>query len=319
MTFRPRLRSIELTFSVLLGAASVLLSACDKKASATNGGVSASAAATAGAPNANASQPEPGVLKGAARDAQGHPLKTFGGSISGYSLRSGQSQTVTFEGANGTFHVNTGPGQFSSRAWTDVEYNGRNYRIDLRPVDGKSVLATQDTTNGVVKDFVWQLGGFRPGSDERTDDRFYSHHGGSVMLYAEGNGAAYHESVERNYQAKPEPKIPADSTIEVTLTPDGPLIDGSEGKPVVLKTKPADVRGYMNRLTRGIPIGRYKATARELTATGETKPLRVVQYDTFGKTKPVGPAESITVEFIQSKPASDNINCVDEINLLAMY
>jgi hypothetical protein len=314
MKFQSHRCSTRFAFVVLLAAAPLSLTACDKKASGTSG-----AGASAAAPDANASQPEAGVLKGTARDAQGKPLKSFGGSISGYSLKSGQSQTVTFEGKDGVFHVNTGPGQFSSRAWTDVEYNGRNYRIDLRPVDGKSVLATQDTTNGVVKDFVWQLGGFRPGFDERTDDRFYSHHGGSVMLYAEGNGAAYQEAVLRNYSAKAEPKIPVDSTVEVTLTPDGPMIDGSAGKPVVLKSKPADVRGYMNRLTRGIPIGKYKATARELTASGETKPLRVVQSDTFGKTTPVGPAESITVEFIQSKPPSDNINCVDEINLLVMY
>jgi hypothetical protein len=323
----PRLRPCRISFTLLalLGAAPGL-AGCDKHNSSDT--TAAATTATNGTPNATAggvSAPadagrlEPGVLKGTARDASGRPLKSFAGYAYGYSLKSGQTQSANFDGADGRYRVNTGPGQFATRAWTDVEYNGHQYRIDLCPADGKGNLTEQDTSDGLVKDFVWRLGGFRPGVDERSDDRFYGHFGGSIMLYAEGDGATYHENVLGNYQAKPDPKVPADSTVEVTLTPDGPLIDGSAGQPVVLKTKPADVHGYMDRLTRGIPIGRYKATARELTAAGQTKPLRVAAFDTFHKTKPVAPAESITVEFIQSKPPSDNVNGVDEINLLAMY
>src|SRR3954468_10313576 len=87
------------------------------------------ASSTGGAPAAaaDATNPEAGVMKGTATTVDGKPLKTFGGSIYGYSLKSGQSQTLSIDGADGRYRVNLGPGQFAARAWTDVEYNGHKY------------------------------------------------------------------------------------------------------------------------------------------------------------------------------------------------
>lgn len=302
--------------STLLIAAALCLGGCKKEEDGTAQGP---AGAAPGAAVADAGPAEAGSMKGTAVDSQGKPLAKFGGSIYGYSLKSGQSQSLNIDGASGQYRVNTGPGQFSARAWVDVNYNGHPYRIDLHPVDGETVLHKYDTTNGVVKNFVWKLDGYRPGNDERDENRNYGFYGGSIMLYAEGNGAQYQADVLSNYSAKAEPKIPPESTVEVTLTPDGPLIDGSQGKPVVLKSKPSDIHNYMDRLTRGIPIARYKATAREITADGQTKPLRVVRYDSFKRTKPIGPDSSIVVEFLQRNAPSDNVNGVEEVNLLVLY
>ena len=293
---------------------------CDRKESSSTGPGATRTGAGGGDGGVLVSETlEAGVMKGTAVDSMGRPLKSFGGHASGYSLKSGQNQSADLAGAAGAYRVNLGPGQFSVRAWTDVEYNGHSYRIDLHPVDGKTLLFKHDTTPGIVKNFVWKLEGFRPGVDERSEDRYYGHYGGSIMFSVEGNGAAYQTEVLNNYSSKPEPKLRADSTIEVTLVPEGPMIDGSPGKPVVLREKPADWKGYMDRVTRGIPIGKYKATAQETTAGGEKKPLRLVTYLSFHKGTPQGPAPSITVEFIQPGPPSETVNRVEEINLHAMY
>lgn len=271
-----------------------------------------------GGAKVDAGPAEPGVIKGTATTMDGRPIKSFGGYISGYSSKSGQRVSANIDGTDGKYSTDVGPGQFATRAWTDVEYNGRKYRIDLEPTDGKGGLTKQDTKNGVVKNFVWKLDGFRAGGDPRSTDRFYSHCGGSINLYPEGHGLEYWSGIKKDYQHKPEAKIPADATVELTLTPDGPLIDGSKGKPVVLTLKPSKITGYMDRITRGIPIGRYKATAKAILPDGSSKPLRVTPYTAFKEADAPAPAAEAVLEFAQSKENSEVVNGVDEVAVHVM-
>jgi hypothetical protein len=307
VTSRVRLHAL-----MMVAATSLILSGCDEKKSDTP---AANGSAPAATPTADAKQA--GVIVGTGTTQDGRPIKSFSGSVSGYNSKSGERVSTNFDGADGKYKCNVGPGQFALRAWTDVEYEGHKYRIDLCPKDNKGLLFKHDTTDGLVKDFVWKLDGFRPGADERTDDRYYSHFGGSVMLYGEGRGAQYHADVLNDYSAKPQEAIPADATIEVTLTPDGPLIDGSTGKAIVIKNNPADVKYYMDRCTRGIPIGKYNVTGRIITG-GVAKPARVVVYEGHpGKAAPA-PAASAPLLFIQKDAPSDNVNKVNELNILVL-
>lgn len=262
-------------------------------------------------------EPEAGVIQGTARTLAGRPLASFGGSISGFSTKSGETLSLNIDGVNGVYRAEGVPGQFATRAWTDVEYHGRQYRIDLDPVDGKDGRTKQDTKHGLRKDFVWKLEGFRPGSDARSDDNFYGHYGGAVRLCPEAHGAFYWSGI-RHAKHEPEPKIPLDAIIEVTLTPDGARIDGSLGSPVVLTIEPAKIKAALDRHRRGIPIGRYSVTAKIEHADGTTRALRVTPYDIVG-VEPPEPAETAVIEFIQSRPPSATINGVDEISLHLMY
>lgn len=272
-----------------------------------------------GGAKVDAGPAEMGIIKGTATTTDGQPIKSFGGSISGYSSKSGQRVSANIDGTNGKYSTDVGPGQFATRAWTDVEYNGRKYRIDLDATDGKGVLTKQDTKPGVVKNFKWKLDGFRVDCDARGTDRFYSHCGGSINFNPEGHGIEYWSGIKKDYKHKPEPKIPADAIVELTLTPDGPLIDGSKGKPVVLTLKPADIKGYMDRITRGIPIGRYKVTAKATLADRSSKALKVTPFHSFKEADAPAPAEEAVLEFVQSKEPSDIVNGVDEINVHVMY
>ena len=272
----------------------------------------------ASTPKAAVVSPEAGFIQGTAATADGRPIRAFGGDINGYNTKSGQRVSASIEGADGRYRTEVGPGQFSTRAWTDIEYNGRRYRIDLDPADGKGGLIKQDTAPGVVKHFVWKLDGFRASADSRSYDRFYSHCGGSINLNPEGHGAVYWWNIKPDSKHAPEPMIPADATVELTLTPDGPLIDGSTGKPIVLRLKGADIKGPMDRVTRGIPIGRYHASARATLVDGSSRPLRVTPY-AIKDQEPPAPAEVAVIEFVQSKPASSVVNGVDEIHVHVMY
>ena len=55
----------------------------------------------------------------------------------------------------------------------------------------------------------------------------------SINLNPEGHGVQYWSGIKKDYGHKPEPALPPDATVTLTLTPDDPLIDGSQGKPVV--------------------------------------------------------------------------------------
>jgi hypothetical protein len=263
---------------------------------------------------------EPGVISGTATTTDGRPLPTFAGDIGGYSLTSGKNVNASIDGAAGAYTTRVGPGQFSMRAWTDVEYNGRKYRIDLHPADGKPALHKYDTTAGLLKNFIWRLDGYRPGQDERSGD-VDATYGGTLDLNPEGHGVQYWWDIKDDKQHKPEPKIDADATVEVTLTPDGPLIDGSTGKPIVLTIKPASIKAYMDRKRRGIPIGRYKATARAIAAKGSARALRITAYTSAVRNAETIPesAASATIEFPQSAPPSHVINRADEVIVHMMY
>jgi len=265
----------------------------------------------------NPGPPEPGVIKGVATTSDGRPLKSFEGSISGYIVKSGSKISANLESLDGAYATEIGVGQFAMRAWTDVEYNGGKFRIDLHPVDGKGALVKQDTKNGLIKNFIWKLDGFRPGADERSLD-VYSHHGGTIDFNPEGHGVQYWTGIKRDYKHVPEPKIDPAATVHLTLTPDGPLIDGSQGKVIIFKIRGSDIKAYTDRKRRGIPIGRYKASATATLADGTVKPLRVTSYSQQMKEIPES-SETATLEFRQSNPPSDTINRADEVIVHVMY
>lgn len=263
----------------------------------------------------------PGVVRGTAKTMDGKPIASFAGIVSGNEAKSGGVVNADIVGKDGAYAASVGAGQFSALMWTDVDYHGHHFRIDLEPADGKAANVRLDSTNGLTKDFVWKLSGVRAGVGPNQLAGHGSHHGGVVKLTAEGRSLAYQGDILENYHGQPEKPLPRSSTVEVTLTPDGPLIDGSTGKPITLTEKltDADVRDTAGLLKYDIPIGVYKATATEVTAAGERKPLRVVQHF-GGRGKPTAPAAEATVEFEQTKYKPNTIlNWPDDLNLHVMY
>lgn len=169
--------------------------------------------------------------------------------------------------ANGYYKIKLDIGSWMPYATLNKEYNGKTYEIQLVPDNN-----TGFSVDGGVCNFTWQLTGKRKSPRTGTN-------GGNIILTA-GIMSQLYDS----------------ENIEYTLTPDGPLIDGSTGS--VLKMH--DVVPYTYKLA-DIPIGKYKVTA---TYKGKLVLLRNRYAN--GQF-----ASSITVEFEPESPDGDNMAAID--------
>ncbi|SMB78303.1 carboxypeptidase-like regulatory domain-containing protein [Deinococcus hopiensis] len=133
------------------------------------------------------------------------------------------------------------------------EYHGVNFQFVLVADDRTEFTAEK----GAVRNFTWKLTGKTP------EGQFY---GGSLWMYGAVDAPGFDLS-----------------RVEVTLVPDGPIIDGSAGK---------TVQAFLNgSQIRDIPIGRYKVTARYLPEDGPSQPVLIAER------RPAAYAPSITADF----------------------
>lgn len=163
-------------------------------------------------------------------------------------------------------------GSWSVYAEHKKTYNGTAYRFDIKPQNTDPL-----TNDGGVRDMQWTLTGLIPGS---TDD---TRLGGYLTFFE--NSPDY---------------IPA-SEVEFTLTPAGPLVDGSTGAVLVRNASqfPTAIFGfYNNQGVRDVPVGRYKIEVRHKPASGPAQPMVVCRQGEWDY------QPSITADFIQESFSS---------------
>lgn len=170
-----------------------------------------------------------GYLVGQVTDSQEKPLP--GATILADNTLLYNSHVETSSDAKGNYRVKTPTGSYRAIAQIKKSYNGKNYTLDLKP-DNTAAFAGDD---GAVRNFQWQL----TGEDPEQSGRYY---GGEVTLDKDIMSELY--DVEN---------------IEFTFTPVGPLIDGSTGKTLKLKSGEPHSNSY-GRIP-DVPIGRYRITA----------------------------------------------------------
>jgi hypothetical protein len=197
---------------------------------------------------------KPGTVRGYVKDSGGRPIA--GAEIAVYSSAGGGFRT-THKGrsnANGLYEVPLPIGIAEiADAQCNVTYNGVNYKLPLLDATGDKTAF--DPKTGRIENFVL-----------RTEGEF----GGTIRV---------HDNVNKG-------------TLEITLTPVGRLLDGSEGRTFVYRYDASDVRGetYLN----GMPLGRYKLTAR-LLDNGEALPMQVSR--TFGTEAERALTDRLQVDF----------------------
>src|SRR3546814_2929132 len=131
--------------------------------------------------------------------------------------------------------------------------NGQTYRLDLHPDNSDSF-----SDDGAVRNFTWKLEGRAPLNE-------YRYYGGLVTVFQDTD---FHDDME---------------DVELTLTPSGPLIDGSQGKTLVLRQ--GDHYWVQYGYLEDIPIGRYTVTAILKNEAGP-RPLRIQDWHTENEFKP---------------------------------
>lgn len=204
----------------------------------------------------DASRPASGYATGTVVDTRGNPIAGAKILLDNTVFYASYINGSTAE--DGTYRLKVQPGAWRAYASIRKDYNGRTYSLELHP---DSIDSFDDT--GAVRNFVWKLEGRKPDND-------WGYYGGLVKVF---NETGFYEMED----------------VEITLAPNGPLIDGSHGSTLVLR--PGD--NYWRQLAylEDIPIGRYAVTAALLD--GDTRqPLKLRDWDAE-----VDPAEKMQLDF----------------------
>jgi len=200
--------------------------------------------------------PKPDHIRGMAKDAAGKPLEGTRIIIES-SIAGGIKTSVTARtDAEGIYEIALPQGvcQVVMSGYT-VRYNGRSYALPLHPVDGECEYF--NAKDGHVEHFVLRTYGVADAANAERAPIYGSYYYGGhmrVLWFA-------HD-------------IPQGGTVEVTLAPQGPLLDGTSGRTLIFRIPNNNHGGDI--ALNDIPIGRYTMTARLLEG-GEAQPVRAKQ------------------------------------------
>lgn len=190
--------------------------------------------------DAIASDPEPvkGIVTGKLTYADGSPIANAKVVIENTILYASYVYATT--NAKGEYSTSVPIGSWKASVQIEKEFQGKKYKYDLHP-DNPNAFTGYD---GAIRNFTWKIGGVKP------DGGYY---GSPVKAYRELMS-------DINIQ-----------DVELTLTPDGALIDGSAG--TVIKKRLVDVGGGEYGID-DVPLGKYTITAKN-TATNQNLEIRI--------------------------------------------
>ena len=221
------------------------------------------------APTAARPQTAASNVSGTVTNLAGQPLAGATVNIYGSSFDAGEGVAAeATTDAQGYYAGQVPVGTYSIDAFYPVDYNGRSYQFELEAL-GVEDGVTYSTESPVVANFIWKINGLRPGA-ENAPDEGTSYYGGSLSFDIVD---VHYESVVQGGMF--ESLFPQGVTAEVTLTPDGPLIDGSPGQPVTF-THDIFNKNEAQWSEHDVPVGRYTVTARAFTANGTPRDLQIV-------------------------------------------
>jgi hypothetical protein len=208
----------------------------------------------------------PGSVVGRVIDSRGQPLVGVKGDIEGSLIdRPEKPYGSILTEKDGRYAVRMPDGRYQVATWRDVTYNGKQYRLGLDPTDSAS-WRRQESAQGIVADFVWRIAGKVPSPLQPGKPKAF--YGGFIYLYATDP-----MSKRLNF--------PPGSFVEVRLTPTGPLIDGSEGKPLTIRREVGASGMYIGDPIVDIPIGRYTMVAELVERSSARTALQLVAESAY--------------------------------------
>jgi hypothetical protein len=192
-----------------------------------------------------------GFIRGYVKDSKGNPLEgarigvrstSVGGAYSGASGKTDAKGYYEFPVPFGVAH-------FYAAGYT-IDWGEGRAALGLHPADGEADAFASNV--GLVENFVllpYGIADRDKASEDPNDGGNY--YGGNITI-------GYSIGDDRDEGST---DLPANALVEVTLTPDGPLIDGSTGRSFVLR-KRVEQGGYNFFYVNNVPAGRYRISAR---------------------------------------------------------
>jgi hypothetical protein len=202
---------------------------------------------------------KPGHIRGWVKDAKGKPLKNARIEIGSTAIGGAKTYVMARSDERGYYEVLLPRGACSVLgAGSVVTLGGMRANLPLHVVDGER--DTFSAQKGDVENFVLLPYGIASpgGASENPTYEFY-YYGGSVRL------VYWTQSADN--------PIPKDATIEVTLQPRGPLIDGSKAPALVIR-QPVSETDLNTVNINNIPATTYNINAR-LIRNGAATPLQM--------------------------------------------
>lgn len=187
---------------------------------------------------------EKGYASGKVIDSEGNPISGVEIVIENSILYASYIKGSTK--ADGTYKIKMQPGAWYAHAYLKKNYNGKDYKLELHSDNAETF-----SEDGAVRNFTWKLEGRTPRSD-------YGFYGGFIQLSSD---FGFYDIED----------------VELTLTPIGPLIDGSAGK--TLKLRVGDHYWVQRYQIEDIPIGRYSVKAISKKDNKE-QPLKIQNWFT---------------------------------------
>ncbi len=230
---------------------------------ATNGTANGSTGLNADQGKAASTKAEPGVVSGKITDSAGKPIEGAEVRILGTTSAGEDVSYYPKSGADGTYSTRVADGVYSIDASLTRDYSGRSFEFTLHPTDNTD--NEFDSQGGIARDFVWKLSGFEPGG---LKENYFSYYGGNIQM-------SYRTPDDAQFYGIPYPE---ESVATFTLTPTGPLADGSQGKPIKFERTAADLDrsdGAIDDTSNlyDIPLGPYTLTGTLKTPDGTSVPL----------------------------------------------
>lgn len=203
----------------------------------------------------------PGEVSGTVLDTRGRPIA---GAIVWINPGVTTGLVKTKTDARGQYRVTALPNvPYTVTAWAPVAFRGDTFCLRV-PATSEAQYAPFAGREGTVRTFRLALGGAVPDADPM---RLYF--GAEVRV------------MTASFQHEDELVPLGESRVELTLTPDGPLVDGSAGKTLTRVTRAGENMLY------DLPLGQYTVTAVEIAASGARRPL-LVGREYFGGQGKVG-------------------------------
>jgi hypothetical protein len=208
-------------------------------------------------------RPEANVIKGTVRTANGRPLAGAKIRIAGNTgvMRSKVIEATTDR--NGVYRAQVPLGHYNVDGFLEVRYAGEVYKeLWLDRTDGSCERVMSD--RGLVRHFQFRLTGLKRCINNPDPELEASYYGAHVNVSA--------------------PWLPADARVTFTLTPRGPLADGSTGRAITMTRTGAELMRSggsvgANSALHDIPLGQYRLAASVRYANGTQQPLQIQLRD----------------------------------------
>jgi hypothetical protein len=239
--------------------------------------------------------PKPGRVRGYVKDASGKPLSGAAIGVRSTLIGGAYSGAQGKTDANGyyEFAIPRGVAHYYNAGYA-IDYGDGLAAIGLHPADGQ--IDSFASPDGAVENFVLLSYGVTSRASLSENPRLPStYYGGALFIGAyvvsADDASTYPTSIVEN------------TVVEITLTPDGPLADGSTGKTIIVRKTIGFEGSYW---INNIPVGRYKISAK--LAGG--KSLKMTHNGPNGSVFGMSPAESTSSATVLFKPSSAQASMV---------